>query len=75
MFEAAPDEKSGRIFGNLGLGDRAFLKVFERVVVHDDSIEVAKYAYRLFVVSVDESETVHVYGWDKDPRSGGSLRS
>ena len=61
MFEAAPDGSRGRVFGNLGLSDRAFLRVFERVIVRVDSFEVEKYAYRLVV---DEE---HVYGWDKDP--------
>jgi hypothetical protein len=61
MFEAAPDGSRGRIFGNLGLGDRAFLRVFERIVVHTDRFEIEKYAYRLLV------DEVHIYGWDKHP--------
>jgi hypothetical protein len=62
VFQAAPDsDQRGRIFGNLSLGENAYLRVLEHVVVRGNSVHRDSYAYHLMI------DDVYDYGWERDP--------
>jgi hypothetical protein len=61
LFEAAPDDLFGRIFGNLGLTDEAYLRMQEWVAIESGAPVIVKYAYYLVI------EELEVWGFEKDP--------
>lgn len=53
--------KRGRVFGRLGLSERAYLSVHEVVVVENDHVHREEYGYFLVI---DDGE---VWGLERDP--------
>lgn len=58
---ADADDREGRMFTRLGLSERSFLAVNERVVIEDGIKRRISYAYYLIT---DEAE---VWGYERDP--------
>lgn len=59
--EQGSNGKRGRIFGNLVMTDRAYLRVHEVVVVENDHVHRLEYGYFLVI---DDAE---VWGYERDP--------
>ncbi len=61
VCEAAPDGLSGRIDAKLGLSERVYLSLRERVVIRGGAAVIEKYAYYLIV------DGAEAWGEDKAP--------